>query len=216
MKKLFLVPMTFVVMSFFAACGGESGAGNTSKAANAAPSNANSAAAAPADPKAAEAEVRKVMEAIKAGLSSNNADAMDKVYADNYTFVGNDGTMMTKAERLAALRSGELKYTSFNYTEDKITVAADGNSAVGIFTISAKGMMKGKPMDGDTRTTGVFAKTKDGWKLASASNVKIEGGAAKADDKTKANANTAQKGASNAKTDALAVDDGGAPPTKKK
>lgn len=184
MKRNLFFLLTLFVASLFMACG-DSGAGNTgSKPTNVA--NAANAAAPAADPKAAEAEVRKVMEGIKAGLSANNADAMDKVYADNYTFVGNDGVMMNKAERLAAIRSGELKYTSFAYTEEKITVNPDGNSAVGIFKINATGTMKGKPMSGDTRTTGVFVKTKDGWRLMSASNVKMESGAAaKTDDKAK-------------------------------
>ena len=206
--------MTLSVASFFTACN-DSGANTASKPANAA-SNANSAAAAPADPKAAEAEVRKVMEAIKAGLSANDANAMDKVYSDNYTFIGNDGMTMTKAERLAALRSGELKYTSFAYTEEKITVNPDGNSAVGIFKINATGTLKGKPMDGDTRTTGTFIKTKDGWRLMTAANVKIAAGAAKTDDKAKSVDGTAQpkKAVGDPKVDALAADD--VPEPKKK
>lgn len=215
MKKIFLMLMTVAVASFFTACN-DSGANTTSKPANAA-SNANSAAAAPAaDPKAAEAEVRKVMEAIKAGLSANNADAMDKIYADNYTFVGNDGVMMNKAERLAAIRSGELKYTSFAYTEEKITVNPDGNSAVGIFKITAAGTNKGKPMTGDTRTTGTFVKTKDGWRLMSASNVKMDASAAKPDDKAKSVDGTAQpkKATGDPKVDAVAADD--VPEPKKK
>lgn len=212
MKRIFFVLMTLIVATFFTGCG-DSGAGNAgNKAANAANKAANSAAAPAADPKAAEAEVRKVMEAIKAGLSANNADAMDKVYADNYTFVGNDGVMMNKAERLAAIRSGELKYTSFAYTEEKITVNPDGNSAVGIFKITATGTNKGKPMSGDTRTTGVFVKTKDGWRLLSASNVKMEAGAAaKTDDKAKpanvSKIDEAQKKPGNPRTDALAADE---------
>ncbi len=209
MKRIFFMLMMLIVAAFFTGCG-DSGAGNAkSKPANTAVANAN--AAPPADPKAAEAEVRKVMEAIKAGLSANNADAMDKVYADNYTFVGNDGVMMNKAERLAAIRSGELKYTSFAYTEEKITVNPDGNSAVGIFKINATGTNKGKPMAGDTRTTGTFVKTKDGWRLMSASNVKMEAGAAKTDDKAKAanvsKINEAQKKPGNPRTDALAADE---------
>ena len=206
--------MTMAVASFFTACN-DSGANTASKPANAA-SNANSAAAAPADPKAAEAEVRKVMEAVKNGLSKNDADAMDKVYADNYMIVNNDGSVMNKAERLAAIRSGDLKYTSFAYTEESIRVGADGNSAVGIFKITATGTNKGKPMAGDSRTTGVFAKTKDGWRLMSASNVKIEGGAAKTDDKAKSVDGTAQpkKAVGDPKVDALAADD--VPEPKKK
>ena len=219
MKRTLFTLMTLALASFLMACG-DSVAGNAAnEPANMASANTN-AAPPPADLEAAKAEVRKVMDAVKAGLSANNADAMDKVYADNYTFVGNDGAMMNKAERLAAIRSGELKYTSFAYTEEKITVNPDGNSAVGIFKINVTGTMKGKPMSGDTRTTGVFVKTKDGWRLMSASNVKMEAGAAKTDDKAKAadtsnKMNEAQKKTGNPKVDALAADED-VPPAKKK
>lgn len=218
MKRTFFTLMTLALASFLIACG-DTPAGNTgSKPTNAAAANSNPAP--PADPKAAEAEVRKVMEALKAGLSANNADAMDKIYADNYTFIGNDGMMMTKAERLAALRSGELKYASIAYTEEKITVNPDGNSAVGIYKFTATGTLKGKPMDGDSRTTGTFIKTKDGWRLMTAANVKIgAGGAAKTDDKAKAadasnKMNEAQKKTGNPKIDAMAADE--VPPPEKK
>jgi ketosteroid isomerase-like protein len=213
MKKISLMLMAAVIASFFIACG-DSGANMAGKPANSAANNANMASA-PADPKVAEAEVRKVMEAVKDGLSRNDADAMDKVYADNYMIVNADGSVMTKAERLDALRKGDLKYTSFAYSDENIRVSPDGNSAVGIFKISSKGTMKGKPMDGDYRTTGVFAKTKDGWRLMSASNVKMEAGAAKPEDKAKANANTKeaapQKATGNAKIDSMAADDIPAP-----
>jgi ketosteroid isomerase-like protein len=219
MKRTFFTLITLALASFMTACGDSATGNSANKMANMAGANYN-AAPPPADPEAAKAEVRKVMDAIKAGLSANNADAMDKVYADNYTFIGNDGMMMTKAERLAALRSGELKYTSFAYTEEKISVNPDGNSAVGIFKITATGTLKGKPMEGDTRTTGTFIKTKDGWRLMTAANVKIAAGAA-AKPATAANTSTAAnkmsepvKRTGDPKVDSAIGDD--IPPPKKK
>lgn len=211
MNRVFYVLMTFAVALFFTACG-DSGAGNAgNKPANAA-SNANSSAAAPADPKAAEADIKKVMDNIVAALSKNDADAMDKIYADNYQIVNVDGSVQNKAERLAALRSGEVKYTSFAYSEPNVRVSPDGNSAVVIGKLSMKGTFKGKTMDGDYRNTLVFTKAKDGWKLASASSNKIEGGdKAKADDKTKAG--EPQKKISDAVT---AVEGDNPPPPPKK
>ena len=202
--------MTLIVASFFTACGG-SGANTANKPANSA-SNTNTASA-PADPKAAEADITKVMDNITAALNKNDADAMDKIYADNYSIVNVDGSVQNKAQRLAALRSGEVKYTAFAYSEPSIRVSADGNSAVVIGKLSMKGTFKGKAMDGDYRNTLVFTKTKDGWKLMSAASNKIEGGdKAKTDDKSKMD----QKATGNAKIDALATDDAAPPPVKKK
>ena len=102
MKAMYFALVTIVIGLLLTACGGST-ANNTTANANANKAAANTNAAAPADPKVAEAEVRKVMEAVKDGLSKNDADAMDKVYADNYMIVNSDGSTMTKAERLAAI-----------------------------------------------------------------------------------------------------------------
>ena len=207
MKRIFFVLITVFIAAFFTGCGG-SGANNA--AANK-PANvvvANTAPSPVVNQEAVKSEVRKVMEALKAGLSKNDADAMDKIYADDYKITYPDGTSMNKTERLAAIRSGAVKFTSFEYTEESISVNPDGNGATGIFKIMAKGTMKGKPMDPVVRTTGVFSKTKDGWRLMSALNAKMDAAAAKVDDKAKADDKSkmgdAQKKTGNPRVDAVA------------
>jgi len=209
MRKVFYMFMTFAVALLFTACG-DQGANTASKPANA--SNANTAA--PADPKAAEADIRKLLDATQAGLNKNDADAMDKLYADNYMIVNNDGSVSNKAERLAAIRSGDVKYSSFVYTEPNIRVDADGSNATVITKLAAKGTFKGKPMDGDYRVTLVVGKMKDGWKIVSASSAKMDASASKPDDKAKSVDNTAQppKRTGDVKADSMVGDD--MPPPK--
>lgn len=211
MKRIFFTLMALLIAALFTACGDQGAANTASKPANAA--NAANAAAPAADPKAAEADIKKVMDNIVAALSKNDADAMDKIYADNYQIVNVDGSVQNKAERLAALRSGEVKYSAFAYSEPNIRVSSDGNNAVVIGKLSMKGTFKGKAMDGDYRNTLVFLKTNAGWKLMSASSNKIEGGdKAKADDKMKEAEQP--KTAADAKKAAMATDDA-VPPAKK-
>src|SRR4051812_18356216 len=161
--KTFLLTLLAALM--LSACGAPAGnnaaANNSVKPANAA---ANNTAAAPAaDPKAAEAEIKKLMDDGAAALGKNDADPMDKIYADTYMLVNIDGSVQTKAERLAALRSGEAKYSAFAYSEPSIRVNPEGTGAVAIAKLAMKGTFKGKPTDGDYRVTQVYAKTKDGW-----------------------------------------------------
>lgn len=212
MKRNLFVLMTLAAAALFIACG-DSGAGNNAgtKPANSAASNAN--AAAPVNPAAAEAEIKKLMDAAATALAKNDADAMDKIYAENYMLVNIDGSTQTRAERLASLRSGDTKYTSFGYSEPNIRVNAEGNGAVAMAKLSMKGTSKGKAIDGDYRVTQVYSKTKDGWKQVSAQATKIEGGAAaKTDDKAKTGEKS--KVANAAKADALTADE--AEPQKKK
>lgn len=214
MKKTFFTLMALVVASLFTACGGSGANTAANKPANAA-TNAN--VAPPVDTKAAEAEIKKIMDTAQAALPTKEAaDTMEKIYADNYTITNTDGTKQNKAERLASLRSGEVKYTAFAYKDAKIVITPDGNSANVTALLSMKGTMKGKSLDGDYNVTHTYSKTKDGWKMTSAAATKI-------DDKAKmaANANTSMKpglnkpGTGNPKVDPAAAVDDEAPPKKK-
>jgi hypothetical protein len=101
-----------------------------------------------------------------------------------------DGSVQTKAERLASLRSGDAKYTAFSYSDVNIRVKPEGDAAVVIAKLTMKGTLKGKPIDGEYRVTQIYGKTKDGWKQISAQATKIEAAAEPAkteDKKTEAN-----------------------------
>jgi ketosteroid isomerase-like protein len=191
MNKLFVmisIAMSAVLLT--ASCGAPAanntaGNGNTNKPANA----ANTTTAAPAgDNSAAQAEVKKLMDAAEVALAKNDADAMEKIYADTYMLVNLDGSVQNKAERLAALRSGDTKYSSFAYSEPNFRFNAEGTGVIVIAKLSMKGTAKGKPIDGDYRITQVYRKMPDGWKQITAQATKIEGGAES--PKTPANTNT--------------------------
>jgi ketosteroid isomerase-like protein len=184
--------LAIVALAFSLAVTGcnESAANNSAaKPANAAnAANSNSAAASTADKTAVEAEIKKLLDAGAAALAKNDADAMDKIYDGNYMLVNIDGSVQTKAERLAALRSGDTKYTAFSYSDVNIRVKPEGDAAIVIAKLTMKGTLKGKTTDGDYRITQVYGKTPAGWKQISAQATKIEAASepAKPDDKTKA------------------------------
>lgn len=182
MRKIFIELTVLVAASFLLISCGEQGTGNNAnKPANAVnAANANTSG----NTAAAEADIKKLMDTTQAALGKNDADAMEKVYADNYMLVNIDGSVQNRAERMASLKSGESKYDSFAYSEPNIRINPEGNGAVVIAKLTMKGMFKGKPMDGTYRVTHVYSKTKDGWKLASAQATKIEAAfSVKADDK---------------------------------
>ena len=195
MNRLFLTMVCAVAAAFvLAACGAPAANNAPANNANANKAAGNTAAAPAADKAAAEAEVKKLMDTAQAALAKNDADAMDKIYADNYMLVNTDGSVQTRAERLASLRSGDAKYESFSYSEPNIRVNPTGDAAIVIAKLTMKGTMKGKAIEGDFRVTQVYAKRADGWKPITAQATKIEGGSepAKTDEK-KADAPAANK-----------------------
>src|SRR6478672_10320639 len=164
MKIPILIATTLCAAALILASCGEPAANNT--ASNNSNKGVNSAAAnaagAPAGDKAsAEAEVRKIIDATQTALGKNDADAMEKIYSDNYMTVNQDGSVQNRAERLAALRSGDVKYDSFAFSDINIRVGRSAEGAITISKLTLKGSFKGKPMDGVYRVTGIYGKMQD-------------------------------------------------------
>jgi len=87
----------------------------------------------------------------------------EKNYADDATIVHGNGKLFTKAQEIADLKSGSLKYESIDVRERKIHVY--GDTVVVNFLISFKGVVGGKPFPGDLRRTVVWVKQKGNWKI---------------------------------------------------
>ncbi len=101
---------------------GDPGAGNAgNKPANAGNSANNATATAPVNAAALEADIKKLVNDTAAALAKNDAEALDKLYADNYMLVNLDGSVQGKADRLASFKSGDTKFESFAY--DEVTCA---------------------------------------------------------------------------------------------
>ena len=190
MKKIFFASMMFIIAAFSMACDPGAGNNTANKPANAPANNANAAPA--VNTAAIEADLKKMVTDMAASLAKNDADALDKMYADNYMLVNLDGSVQGKADRLASFRSGDTKFESFAYDEVTVRTNPEGTGAVVIARATAKGMNKGKPVASNIRVTQVWSKTKDGWRQVSGQATPITAAApAKADDAKMPAANNA-------------------------
>jgi ketosteroid isomerase-like protein len=172
-RILLILAITSVSTLLFSACT-QPGTGNTATNANVpngAIANTNTAASSAA----AEADIRRLMDTAAAALARNDADAMDKIYGENYMLVNLDGSVENRAQRLNSLRTGDAKYTAFSYDEINIRVNPEGTGAVAIARANIKGTMRGKPIDAYYRVTQVYSKMKDGWRQVSAQATAITG-----------------------------------------
>lgn len=183
-----LLLATMILMS----CGEPAANNAATKPANA----ANNAAAAntATDPAALQAEIKKMTTEMAASLAKNDVDAMEKIYGENYMFIGPDGSVATRAERVDAMKKGDTKYDSITYDDISVRTNPEGTGAIVISTATVKGKNMGKPVDGKYRVTHVWAKTKDGWRMVNGQTTAITAtAAAKPDEKAPtntANANT--------------------------
>ncbi|MBV8142377.1 MAG: nuclear transport factor 2 family protein [Verrucomicrobia bacterium] len=117
------------------------------------------------EPKAGSAEQQieaLQVEFVKAILKGDTG-FYQKYYADDAFSVHGQGQVYTKAQEIADLKSGSLKYDSYTIRDQKIHI--DGSTAVVVTLASGKGLLESKPFNQDFRTTYVWVKREGNWKL---------------------------------------------------
>ncbi len=120
-----------------------------------------------------EQAVRQLLDEISSALSRNDTAALDRSYADSYTLTNENGVLLTKAPRLAAIKSGELKFESVAF--DEVNVRLYGNTTVATYRVTSKSQVKGQEAGGQFRSTSTFVKTKGRWQLVAAQTTRIAG-----------------------------------------
>ena len=118
-----------------------------------------------------EQAVRRLIDELAAAVGRNDVSALDRIYADSFTFVSDSGALLTKAQRLAALTSGELKYESVSF--DEVNVRRYGDTAVATFRATSKGQAGGQSFSGSYRVTATFVKVKGRWQEVAAQSTPI-------------------------------------------
>lgn len=98
-------------------------------------------------------------------LRSNTAE-MSALLARDYTAITPNGTLQTKQDTLANLRSGKLHFTTINISDRKIRFY--GNTAVVTSRARVEGMKDNSPISGNFRYTRVYVRNAQGqWKIVS-------------------------------------------------
>ena len=118
-----------------------------------------------------EQAVRKLLDELSAAVGKNDTAALDRIYADDYTITTDSGAVMTKAERLAAMKSGDLKYESVTF--DDVNIRVYGNTAVATLRTTGKGQYKGQDISSQARATLALVKMKGRWQEVAAHTTRI-------------------------------------------
>ena len=118
-----------------------------------------------------EQAIQQRLNELNTALGSNDTVALDRIYADDYTLVNMSGAVTTKAQRLAAIKSGELKYESISV--DEVNIRSYGDTAVVTDRATVKLQDKGQDLSGQYRVTLTFVKMKGAWQLVAAQNTRI-------------------------------------------
>ena len=108
-----------------------------------------------------EEELLKLENEFARAVASNDADALDKLLADDWIIVEPDGGMIDKARFLGVIRSGALSHESMASTDLKIRVYGKTALVTGLTT--SKGKFMGQDFTSCERATDIFVKQFDRW-----------------------------------------------------
>jgi ketosteroid isomerase-like protein len=97
-------------------------------------------------------------------LTKRDTAALDKIWASDYTFVNPRGALVTKAERMANIKSGATEFKSINRKQDKVTLHGDIAIAIGRVTLEGT-KYSGQESSGEYRYMNVWRKTGGQWQL---------------------------------------------------
>jgi ketosteroid isomerase-like protein len=98
-------------------------------------------------------------------LTRRDAVALEKIWADDYTFINGKGDVLTKAQRLENLKSGSTALDSINEEEEIKVRVYGGDTAVAISRVTIRGQYSGKQWNGQFRSSHTWARTPSGWQL---------------------------------------------------
>src|SRR5262245_47185761 len=110
----------------------------------------------------ADEELRTLEKEWAQAFVKNDAGAIGRYMADDWTIITPDGTMLDKATFLGVIKSGVLTHEQMEFAE--MIVRLYGNTAVITSQATSKGKFKGHAFSELERSSDVFVRQKGQWK----------------------------------------------------
>lgn len=108
-----------------------------------------------------EQEIRGLEDERNRAIVRGDASALERMTADDYTFITLRGELRTKSEIVKGFQSGSFKYDSRTISD--LNVRVYGDTAIVTGRSTQKGSENGKDYSGDYRFTRVYVKQKGRW-----------------------------------------------------
>lgn len=109
----------------------------------------------------AEQQIKSLEEERNRAIVRGDASVLERMTADDYTFITLRGELRTKSDIVKGFQSGSFRYKSRQISDLNIRVY--GNSAVVTGRSTQQGSENGKDYSGDYRFTRVYVKQNGRW-----------------------------------------------------
>ena len=96
-------------------------------------------------------------------LTKRDLAALDKIWAEDYTFTNGRGEFLTKKDRMENIKSGATQFDSIRREDEEIRVF--GNTAVVTGRVLLKVIYSGKESSGPYRFINVWVKMQERWQI---------------------------------------------------
>jgi ketosteroid isomerase-like protein len=111
-------------------------------------------------------EIDQLEESWRDAILQSDTTAMSNLLADDYTAITPNGTLQTKQETLANLRSGRVHFSVLDISDRKVRFY--GNTAIVTSRAEVDGTTSEGELSGNFRYTRVYVKNSQGrWKIVS-------------------------------------------------
>jgi ketosteroid isomerase-like protein len=108
-------------------------------------------------------EISALLDQYTQALLEKDVAALDRIWADDLTFINLRGELLTKQNRLANIKSGATAFKSIRLSDKRIRTY--GEVGVATVQVTLEAQYSGQEGSGDHSVTTVWAKPKGTWQL---------------------------------------------------
>ena len=112
----------------------------------------------------AEQALEKKAHEYAQALTKRDVEALDEIWTADYTFVNPRGELLSKAQRMANIKSGTTEFQTMSPHKERLHVR--GNFAVEVGRIVVEGEYGGQESSGEYRYTTVWIKMQKSWRMS--------------------------------------------------
>ena len=119
----------------------------------------------------AEQAVRQTLTDLMNALNRGDAEAVGRFYADDYQIVMENGTIVTKSQRLDGMKSGALKFQSIAF--ENVRVRQYGSTAIATYQVKGRSTALGSDQDVNSLATVMLINSGGRWQIVSSHLTKV-------------------------------------------
>lgn len=116
-------------------------------------------------------KVSALLDEYTQALLNKDVAALDRIWADDLTFVNMRGELLSKRNRMDNIKTGATTFKSIKLTDKQVRTY--GETAVATFKVALEAQYSAQEGSGDYRVTTVWARPKGTWQMVSVQMTRI-------------------------------------------